>query len=178
VENSAVIGAEPGIPGTPDLRPRAPGGLFLRVRTWLLRTWLDADIVRGVQRPGDRALALREAQLVEPRERTRLALRFERILSDGANRPVRTSALPIDRRAVDVAKPVLIEVILVLRSSEPVAPRGVVVGRRLLTDGGSAIYAPPGPASGDLDRLWHESLSLLFALRPLEARTEERRVGD
>jgi hypothetical protein len=70
---------------------------------------------------------------------------------------------------VEVARPVLTELILSLRSSEVVEPRGVVLAWRLLTDAGSPIYEAPGGRSGDPDRLWHESLVVLFALRPLVA---------
>jgi hypothetical protein len=65
-----------------------------------------------------------------------------------------------------VAKPLLTELILTLRSSNPVEARGVALGWRLFTDVCSPIYEPPG-GSGAIDRLWYESLTLLFALRPL-----------
>jgi hypothetical protein len=73
--------------------------------------------------------------------------------------------VPLDHEAVRVAMPLLTELILALRSSDPVEARGVALGWRLFTDVCSPIYKPPG--SGDLDRLWYESLGLLFALRPL-----------
>jgi hypothetical protein len=73
--------------------------------------------------------------------------------------------VPVDYRAVRGAKPVLTELILTLRSSDPVEARGVALGWRLFTDACSPIYEPAG--SGELDRLWYESLRLLFALRPL-----------
>jgi hypothetical protein len=167
------LGAEPRIRGTADLRPRAPRGLLLRIRTRLLRAWLDRQIARGIERPGDRALALREAQLVGARERTRLAARFERLLVPDRRANRLSSAAPVDHAAVEVARPLLTEVILSLRSSEVVEARGVVLGWRLLTDPCSPIYEPPGGQSGDLDVLWHEALSLLFVLRPLAAGTEK-----
>jgi hypothetical protein len=83
--------------------------------------------------------------------------------------------VPVDHRAVEVAKPVLTELILSLRSSDPVEARGVALGWSLFTDACSPIYAAPGGRSGDLDRLWYESLSLLFALKPLEGRAGSRR---
>jgi hypothetical protein len=174
VANSAVLDFEPGPRATAGSSTRTPLQLLLRVRTRLLRAWLDGCIARGLERSRDRALALRKEQLVGRRERTRLALQLERILADVGRRPRPKSAVPIDRCAVDVAKPVLVEVILSLRSSERVEARGVALGRRLLSNGDSPIYAPPGAAAGDPDHLWHESLSLLFALRPLggDAATE------
>jgi hypothetical protein len=78
---------------------------------------------------------------------------------------------------VEVAKPVLTELILTLLSSEAVEARGVVLGWRLLTDPCSPIYAPQG-RSVDLDRLCHESLPVLFALRPLTGITVARAFSD
>jgi hypothetical protein len=161
------LGTEPRIRGTADLRPRAPRGLLLRIRTRLLRAWLDRDIARGIERPGDPALALREAQLVGARERTRLAARFERLLVPDRRASRLSSAAPVDHAAVEVARPLLTEVTRSLRSSDAVEACGVALGWRLLTDPCSPIYEPPGGRSGDLDSLWHDALSLLFALRPL-----------
>ena len=73
----------------------------------------------------------------------------------------------IDVGAIEVARPLLTELVLSLRSSEGVAPRGVVLGWRLLTDPTSPVYAPPLGKFADPDRLWHQSLAVLFALRPL-----------
>ena len=73
-----------------------------------------------------------------------------------------------------MAKPVLGERILTLRSSDPVEARGVALGWRLFTDACSPIYEAPG--SGDLDRLWYESLAL--AVRPSAAsRTKRAHTG-
>jgi hypothetical protein len=143
-----------------------PRGLLLWARTRLRRPWLDGQIARGATRVGDPPLALRQAQLVSSRERTRLASRLERVLVDAS--PVGTlgGVVRIDAGAVEVARPVLTEVVLSLRSSEAVTARGVVLGWRLLTDPSSPVYAPPGELA-DPDRLWHESFAVLFALRPL-----------
>jgi hypothetical protein len=168
VANSAVFDLERGLRATAGARPNTPRGPLLRARTRLLRAQLDRHIARGQEGPPDGPLALREAQLVGSRERTRLARRLEQIIAERAC-PTFTSALPIDRTAVEVAKPILIEVILDLRSSEPVEARGVALGRTLLSDGASPVYETPGVGSGDPDSLWHESLMLLFALRPLAA---------
>jgi hypothetical protein len=112
-------------------------------------------------------LALREAQLVDRPQRTRLALGLEDVLTAPSRRPALSSAAPVDWDAVDVARPILTELVLSLRSSEGVDPRGVALGWRLLTDPGSPIYTPPRARSAGGERLWHESLSVLLALRPL-----------
>jgi hypothetical protein len=137
------------------------------VRTRLRRSRLDREIARGAEHAGDSALTLREAQLVGPRERTRLARRLEQVLVDASALATLSGAVPVAVGAVDVARPVLTELVLSLRSSEPVEARGVVLAWRLLTEATSPIYVPPGGQLVDPDRLWHESLAVLFALRPL-----------
>jgi hypothetical protein len=166
VADSTASGAATRVGASMDFRPHPLRRLLLCACTRLRRPWLDGTIARGVERPGDRALALREAQLVRPRERRRLALRFERILAQRARPVGPSSAVPVDHRAVEIAKPVLIELILALRSSGRVEARGVALGWRLLTDPCSPIYRQQG-RSFDLDHLCHESLSVLFALQPL-----------
>jgi hypothetical protein len=146
---------------------RVPPGLLLRLLTRLRRPWLDERIARDVGRPGDHALALREAQLVGPRERQRLARRLERILTEGPHPSAASSAIPIDHEAVRVAKPVLTEVILSLHSSEAVEPRGVVLGWRLVTHGSSPLYAPNRPSPSELDCLRYAATSVLVALQPI-----------
>jgi hypothetical protein len=140
----------------------------VQLRARLLRSSLDRDIARGTEHPADPALALREAQLVSSRERTRLARRLEEVLMDASPLGTLGGVIRVDISAVEVARPVLTELILSLRSSETVAARGVVLAWRLLTDPTSPVYVPPGQLA-DPDRLWHESLAVLFALRPLAA---------
>jgi hypothetical protein len=146
---------------------RGPRGLLVWARTRLGRSWLDREIARGTERPASPALALREAQLVSSRERTRLARRLEHVLVDASPLGTLSGVVRVDVGAVEVARPVLTELILSLRSSEAVAARGVVIAWRLLTDATSPVYVPPAGQFSDPDRLWHESLAVLFALRPL-----------
>ncbi len=146
---------------------RGPRGLLLRARTRLGRTWLDREIARGTERQADPALALRQAQLVSSRERTRLARRLEQVLADASPPGTLSGVARVDVGAVEVARPVFTELILSLRSSEAVAARGVILAWRLLTEATSPVYRPPGVRLVDPDRLWHESLAVLFALRPL-----------
>lgn len=167
--NSAVVGPASPVDTSTGLRSRAPRGLLLRVRTLLLRPWLDFKIAHGVERPGDAALALRKAQLVDGARR-RLARRFKGLLAERSQPKGPSSAVPIDQRAVSVAKPVLTEIILSLLSSDAVEPRGVLLGWRLLTDPCSPIYVQPGGPSSNSDRLLYESVLVLVALRPSLAR--------
>lgn len=148
---------------------RGPRALLLRARTRLERPWLDREIARGMERPDDPALTLREAQLISSRERIRLARRLEHVLADAALRETLSGVVRLDAGAVEAARPVLTELILSLRSREAVAARGVVLGWRLLTEPRSPVYAPPSGHLADPDRLRHESLAILLALRPLTA---------
>jgi hypothetical protein len=122
-------------------------------------------------------LALREAQLVGRRERRRLARCFERVLTEDVRRRAPSSSAPIDHDAVTVARPVLTEIILGLFSSEAVEARGVALGWRLLTDACSPLYASRGDWTYDRDRLWHEALFVLVALRPSATTGSPEPVG-
>jgi len=75
--------------------------------------------------------------------------------------------VPVDLEAVEVARPMLTELVLSLRSSEAVDARGVVLGRRLLTDPVSPVYATPDGGSAGGERLWYAALSVLLALGPV-----------
>ena len=162
--NSAT-GAAPALSGT-SARRREASGVLLRLRTWFRHSQLDADIARGRRRPGDPALALRESQLIEPRRRRQLATRLEEVV-EAPKRSRRSGATaPVDRRAVQAARPVLADLVDLLRSSERVEPRGMALGWRLLTDPGSPLFEAEesGPSEGA--RLWRESLDVLRELRP------------
>jgi hypothetical protein len=146
--------------------PQTPGGPLLRLATWLRRSRLDDAIARDRDRHSDPAVNLRRAQLADPAARRRLSRRLEDVLTAPPVRPAASSALPVDRDAVEVAKPVLRELILRLRSPDPVDARGVALGSRLLTDPLSPIYLQDGGGSPDAERLRYESLATLRALQP------------
>jgi hypothetical protein len=164
--DSALLGTATTAPSRAVGTARPHPGPLLRVHAWLRRPWLDAAIARGLDRSGNAAFSLRRAQLAGARERTKLARRLEEILVAGPRRPAPSSAVPVDREAVEIARPLLTELILSLRSLEAVEPRGVVLGWRLLADPLSPLYAPERDFPRDPDRLWRHSLSVLLALRP------------
>src|SRR5262245_25644147 len=169
VEPATRLGRGPG--------PRARGlpRLSLRLRTRLQRPWLDGRLARGVGRLGDPVLALRSAPLVESREALRLARRLREVLTEGPPRGP-SSAVPIDREAVRVAKPVLTDVITTLRSPQTIEARGVALAWRLLTEPGSPMYAAPGQP-GDPKRLRQESILVLLGLRPRAGAAAGRTAG-
>ncbi len=163
-----AVGAERSLPAG-DLPPRSRSVAVLRLRTWFRRPRLDAAIARGLRRPGDRSLALRESQLVELRQRRRLARRLEEAVATSARTPAPSSTAPIDRRAVEIAGPVLTDLIVLLRSGQAVEARGVALGWRLLTDPASPLYEPEERGSSGGRRLKQQSLAVLRALRPASA---------
>jgi hypothetical protein len=163
VASSATYETAAGVGTRRGPRARARSHPLLRLGTRLRRPWLDRDIGLGVERAGDRHLALRTAQLVDAKERRRLARRLEEVLDRRAGRPGPGSVVPVDRRAVAAARPVLSGLIHTLHSPEPVEARGMVLAWRLFTDPVSPLYA----RQGDGDRLLQESLAVLFALRGL-----------
>jgi hypothetical protein len=146
--------------------PRTLGGLLLRLGAWLRRSRLDDAIARGRDGPADPAMILRRAQLAGPEGRRRLSRRLEEVLAAPLARPAASSAVPVDRDAVEIAKPVMRELILRLRSPNPVEARGVALGWRLLTDPVSPIYLQDGGSTPDAGRLRYQSLATLRALQP------------
>ena len=147
-------------------------GPLVRARARLFRFRLDNLIARAVERPGDRALARREAELAGERVRRRLADRIAEVVELAARpRPARSAAVPIDREAVDIARPALTELMLALRSDEVVEPRGVAMTLLLLTDACSPVYLPPSGQSADPEALSWAVRRALEALRPLGAGT-------
>jgi hypothetical protein len=140
--------------------------LVLQLRTRLRRGRLDHDIARGTEGPYDRLRAFRQQRLRDVRERKRLASALERVLDANRHPASLSSAAPIDRRAVGLAKPVFEELIHCLRSTGEVEPQGVALGWCLLTDGSGPLYAAAG-GSRDPERLCYAALSLLFAVSPV-----------
>src|SRR5204862_1712122 len=91
---------------------------------------------------GDGALACRSMQLVSERSRRRLAQGLERACSSRAHRAVLSAAIPVDGRAVELARPAMQQLATALRSWQAVEPRGVALTRILLTEPCSALYRP------------------------------------
>jgi hypothetical protein len=164
--NPVATGTAPSVPRT-SVRAREPFGPLLRLRTRLRRSHLDADIARGDGRPEDPALALRKTQLVDGRQRRRLAKRLEEFAEEPARRSKSSSRVPIDREAVAIANPVLTDLAALLRSPHPVEARGMALGWLLLTDPGSPLYESDDGGSAPGARLVRESRLVLEALRPV-----------
>jgi len=162
----------------PDAWSRHVGrgpSVFLRASVRLQRHRLNGLIARGVERPGEAALALRELQLTAPREREKAAKGIERVLVETDQpRYGLTASLPIHRAAVAVARPALRQLASKLRSDEAVDPRGVALASRLLTDGASPVYLPSPEDRGDREGLYRETRRALIALLPWEPALPDR----
>jgi hypothetical protein len=137
------------------------GGLIRRARVRLGQPSLDARIAKGESPSGDLLLALRAAQLVAPRLRTRLAAALDRQYERASTRnwPAFSAAVRVDAEAVGVARPALTQLAIALRSRESVVPRGVALARLLLTEPASPLYRPRSR-----DALYESAREALLAL--------------
>lgn len=104
-------------------------------------TSLERRLAGGEDPRSDRALELRAAQLVAPRERRALAASIEHAVEE-AERPSHafTSAVPPSRAEVGRARGELLDLANELRSPRPVQAGGIALVRRLLRDGESPLY--------------------------------------
>jgi len=112
---------------------------------------LDDILLSGFRHVGSPDVGRRAAELVTLRRRRQLADTLERFVEVAAtNDP---SAVPLHRSALREMAPKLLDLTRRLREAEArVQPSGMVLVRRLLTDGcESPIFAPVGPPR-DLER--------------------------
>lgn len=115
----------------------ARGAFALRLRLWLTRARLDQQIVTGHAWHSGAATALRARQLSDPRSRQRLARSLRGIVAYAdrvEGRPL-FSAVVVDRAAVRADREAILGLAERLEAEDPVNPRGIVLARRLLTDG-------------------------------------------
>jgi hypothetical protein len=150
-----ISGTAPTITGSSPAFP-------VRVRSLLLRPRLDRTLLGGARPSPASELGWRARQLTSPRRRQRLADRLERVVQDAASpQPARSSAVPLNREEIRRCAGLLYNLAAELRDDQPVTPRGVLVLRRLLYDGGSPLYA--GEADGALElELRHARAALLL----------------
>ena len=139
---------------TPGSRVASPVEQLL-LRLWVrLFNWnLDASLAAGVDPSTRPALRARAAQLLSARRRRRLAGALERLVeeADKAPPPSFSVALGVARDQVAEARSSLLFLAYLLRHAEPVGLRGVAIVNRLLTDGGSVIYAPSARGAVELE---------------------------
>jgi hypothetical protein len=108
--------------------------------------WLDRRLAAGAS-PGESAgLRRRARKLTSKRRRRELAAAIFRLVdeADGPAKPF-SAAVPIQRRAVDACRELLLMVAEDLEDTGlRVNPKGVALVDQLLRDGGSPVYAPLG----------------------------------
>jgi hypothetical protein len=126
--------------------------LIQPARVWLRRGSLDRSLAAGADPGSNPALSLRARQLTSPRFRAGLAASIRNLL-DAAEEPRRafTAAVPLRRYAILGERELLLELADELEHGEDLLPRGIVLVERLLTDGGSPVYAE-GSLSEELRR--------------------------
>ncbi len=117
-----------------SVSPRA--GFALRARVWLTRASLDQRILNGREWQFGAPTALRAGQLRDPRNRQRLARSLRGIVAyaDREGHPL-FSAVVVDRAAVRADREAILGLAERLDAEDPVNPRGIVLARRLLTNG-------------------------------------------
>lgn len=119
---------------------------------------LDARLAAGEDPFSSPALALRAARLSSTRLRRQLAEGIEHALAGGGNGTL-TAAVPADAAAVEIARPALVQLAAALQSRDRVGVRGVAMTQLLLTQPGSALYAPGSP-----EELYGRAREALLAL--------------
>lgn len=132
--------------------------LRLRLRVLARRERLDRQLLEGADPVTAPELTLRAFQLTRASARAALAASLEDAVSSAAVRSRRSpTAAPLARSAIAAAGPELRALAQTLRDEPVVAARGVVLARRLLTDGAGPLYAES--SDGVLRRAAGEALA-------------------
>lgn len=119
---------------------RAP--LALRVRVYLTRGRLDRRIRAGCPCDATPGLVLRAAQLTGMRTRRQTAHRLRELVDyvDRCGSRPAISSVVVDPPIVSSARHAILGLAQRLEADAPVAPRGVVLARELLTDGLGPLF--------------------------------------
>ncbi len=146
----------------PGFRDDAETGLTVgvRLRTLVRRGRLDRMLADGADPASSAELALRGRRLTRRSYRRALADSFDEAVSIAEGRELRLSAVPpMATREIRAARAALLELSRALRSERQVAPAGVALAQRLLTDGTSPLYL-----TSEHDGLWHAARRATVAL--------------
>jgi hypothetical protein len=82
------------------------------------------------------------------RRRRRLADNLERLVTAANEAPAPlSSVIPVQRAQVRAARTPILELASRLRGDDPVQPAGLILTRRLLTDGNGPAFAPSPPGA-------------------------------
>ena len=107
---------------------------------------LDRALADGADPASEPSLRQRARRLTSWRTRRRLAKALEDV--------ERGPGLPVRHDQVLEARDLLSELTTALRSRERVSARGVLLARRIITDGCGPLYAPNAPRSALRWRVW------------------------
>jgi hypothetical protein len=120
----------------------APRSLSLRAHVVTHRRSLTRELSEGANPASSPALTLRAEQLTSERRRRSLARALRHTVQEAVHPTPRRASFGLVRRAgVIDAKDAIDTLVKRLRSPEPVAPEGVALIDRMLSDGGwSPLY--------------------------------------
>jgi hypothetical protein len=133
----------PSAPRDSAAHPSAPWDRFV---ARMLAASLDRQLAAGHLPLSSPALAIRARQIVSPAGRRELVQDWIHVLDLAGRSPVPISSHgPLCRGAVAAAERDVREMIGVLASGLPIAPRGAALARRLLIDGTGPLHNHRSP---------------------------------
>jgi hypothetical protein len=122
-----------------------------RVIVWQRSELLDEIVLSGYRHVGGSAVARHTADLVSPERRQVFANTLERFIEVAVSHQL--SSVPLDRRALRELEPHLRGLCARLRALDvPVDPAGMVLLRRLITDGATSPIFHLGDSKPELER--------------------------
>jgi hypothetical protein len=110
----------------------------------------DDILLSGFRHVGGKAVARRAAELVSLRRRRQLAATLE-LFTDAAH-DNRHASVPLHRPAIREMGPRVMHLAGLLRADQPVDPAGMVLVRRLVTNGAQSPLFHPVDGRRDLER--------------------------
>jgi hypothetical protein len=142
----AIPSARPSFDAARQLRhgrsPEGQASLGLRARAFFTRVALDRQIFRGAPCEANDALTLRTRQLTDPRTQQAIARNLRGVIDyvDRHESRAVISTVVIEPRAVNDGREALTELAEQLERAGAVSPRGIILARRLLSDGLSPLF--------------------------------------
>jgi hypothetical protein len=138
-----------------------------RILSWRRDDLYDDILLSGFRHVGGPDVARRAADLVSRSRRCQLASTLERFVESA--RDNRRTAVPLHRKAVCEMGPRVLELASLLRDERPVEPAGMVLVRRLVTDGAGSPLFHAVTGVRDLERALDRILSELVPEQPAVA---------
>jgi hypothetical protein len=118
--------------------------LYDRIRARLLAHSIDDGLLNGRATDRNPVVVVRLARILSRGHRARVASSLRRLLGEARrnDRSRLTPQLQIKGREVLGSEPLILTLADELEQEESVNARGVILADRLITDGGSPVYAP------------------------------------